>query len=458
MSSPPNDVEDEEKAKFLKHNYECYEEAKRRLQNWECPPEYQGADYLSKWPTPVRNQRPKAPRQHNLHRQYHRMSSSAPINAAAIPENQSSLRGLIREIVRKELQNFTTPVAQTPVASVAEVVCDEIRQAFSIAGPDDEHCPMSYADALRRSPSEIAALQPVLIHRSFLEELVFWMVKFEFPQKLVCFLLNMLPDITYKDSFTQTFVQHYSRISYMLTQSTDSETLSNRVVHVSVQLFSNEALSLRMTRRAHLLHIMVISLRAMMSLILQPSTLQENERNFHYVVNCGHRIAKDHCYWPLVSDLNNILTHRPVAMEFLNDTRLLDMLRLVAHCLAFPCSSSVFYEIGMNVNQRELTQHVEFEPNTYYAAFSAELEASATPLWALISHLKNEETLPLSKNVLERCLTALEDFFDSIGFKKDDTQGKLSGDFLPDEVFNLVRQSSLVNVAIGECDGRDRIW
>ncbi|XP_075538294.1 ubr3 ubiquitin ligase isoform X4 [Dermacentor variabilis] len=301
------DVEDEEKAKFLRHNYECYEEAKRRLQNWECPPEYQVSEY----------------------------------------------------------KMFT---------------------------------------------KEIASLQPVLMHNSFLEELVFWMVKFEFPQKLVCFLLNMLPDINYKEAFTQTFVQHYSRISHMLTQSTDSETLSNRVVHVSVQLFSNEALSLRMTRRAHLLHIMVISLRAMMSLILQPSTLQEGERNFHYVVNCGHRIAKDHCYWPLVSDLNNILTHRPVAMEFLADTRLLDMWFSLL---------SMFQ--GMNVNQRELTQHVEFEPNTYYAAFSAELEASATPLWALISHLKNEETLPLSKNVLERCLTALEDFFDSIGFKKDDT-------------------------------------
>lgn len=46
--------------------------------------------------------------------------------------------------------------------------------------------------------AEIASLQPVLMHNSFLEELVFWMVKFEFPQKLVCFLLNMLPDINYK--------------------------------------------------------------------------------------------------------------------------------------------------------------------------------------------------------------------------------------------------------------------
>ncbi|KAH8035088.1 hypothetical protein HPB51_004329 [Rhipicephalus microplus] len=81
------------------------------------------------------------------------MSSSAPINVAAIPEDQSSLRDLIREIVREELQKFRNPVAQTPVASVAELVRDEIRHAFSTAGPGDEHRPMSYADALRRSPS-----------------------------------------------------------------------------------------------------------------------------------------------------------------------------------------------------------------------------------------------------------------------------------------------------------------
>ena len=42
------------------------------------------------------------------------------------------------------------------------------------------------------------ALQDSLVHRTFLEELVFWTVKFEFPQKLVCLLLNMLPDPDYK--------------------------------------------------------------------------------------------------------------------------------------------------------------------------------------------------------------------------------------------------------------------
>ena len=52
------------------------------------------------------------------------------------------------------------------------------------------------------------------------------------------------------------------------------DTLSNRVVHVSVQLFSNEELASQMTEELRLLHVMVVSLRDMMSKILTPSTLQ----------------------------------------------------------------------------------------------------------------------------------------------------------------------------------------
>jgi hypothetical protein len=59
----------------------------------------------------------------------------------------------------------------------------------------------------------------------------------------------------------------------MLERSTDPDTLSNRVVHVSVQLFSNEALAFRMTEQYYLLHIMVISLKFMMSKILIANTL-----------------------------------------------------------------------------------------------------------------------------------------------------------------------------------------
>ena len=70
----------------------------------------------------------------------------------------------------------------------------------------------------------------------------------------------------------------------------------------------------------------------------------------------------------------------------------------------------------MNVNLREMSQHVEFEPNTYYAAFSAELEASAYPMWALVSHLSDASTVELTKRVLNSCQSALQEWLDAIHF------------------------------------------
>lgn len=70
--------------------------------------------------------------------------------------------------------------------------------------------------------------------------------------------------------------------------------------------------------------------------------------------------------------------------------------------------------LGMNVNQRELNQHVEFEPGTYYAAFSAELEASAYPMWALLSHLNNKSFIPYTKRMLRSCLIKLEEWLRSV--------------------------------------------
>lgn len=59
----------------------------------------------------------------------------------------------------------------------------------------------------------------------------------------------------------------------MLEKSSTPDTLSNRVVHVSVQLFSNKSLALKMTNELSLLHVMVISLKYMMAKILIPNTL-----------------------------------------------------------------------------------------------------------------------------------------------------------------------------------------
>ncbi|CAL7947523.1 unnamed protein product [Xylocopa violacea] len=293
----------------------------------------------------------------------------------------------------------------------------------------DSYCQDSneiYQNAVRSLPNpeppdeykECASLQEHLQHTTFLEELMFWTVAYQFPQKLVCLLLNMLPDPDYKEALTRAFVLHYSRVSMMLERSTDPDTLSNKVVHVSVQLFSNESLALKMVDQLKLLHVMVIALKYMMSKILIQNTLHDPDKNFHYVVDCERQVMKEHCYWPIVSDLNNVLSHKPIAIRFMSDDTLLEM---------WFDFLSMFQ--GMNVNQRELNQHVEYESNTYYAAFSAELEASAYPMWALVSHLRGPESAPLTRRVLTFCLTALQDWLDAINFTHPNVNDSLQVSF-----------------------------
>jgi len=76
----------------------------------------------------------------------------------------------------------------------------------------------------------------------------------------------------------------------------------------------------------------------------------------------------------------------------------------------------------MNTNQRELHQHVEYEPTTYYAAFSTELEASASPMWALVSHLRDSSTAHLTKNLIRHCKEELKNWFSQIGFNGQDVR------------------------------------
>lgn len=105
----------------------------------------------------------------------------------------------------------------------------------------------------------------------------------------------------------------------------------------------------------------------------------DTQSNFHEIVDCANTAMKEHCYWPIVSDLINLFSHKTIAKKFLSDTKLVSMwLDLLS------------YLQGMNLNNRELSQHVEFESETYYAAFSAELEMASSPMWSLISHCKNK--------------------------------------------------------------------
>lgn len=166
-----------------------------------------------------------------------------------------------------------------------------------------------------------------------------------------------------QEALTQAFVLHYSRISMMLEQSTDPDTLSNRVVHVSVQLFSNEALALRMVDKLNLLHVMVTSLKYMMTKILIPNTLHGQSLYFNTNKNssdsvipvldrlCGVLITKNSKMFKFVSSKLHymalvpppyllILSHRTDkklerVSRSLTDTHQLSMLMKVLYLISY---------------------------------------------------------------------------------------------------------------------------
>ncbi|XP_077304089.1 E3 ubiquitin-protein ligase UBR3 isoform X2 [Lithobates pipiens] len=295
----------------------------------------------------------------------------------------------------------TSALSETAGATGATAASDSSDEE----DPDDRPSVGKRKRVKLSSSTKDQSIMDILKHKCFLEELLFWTVKYEFPQKMVTFLLNMLPDQEYKMAFTKTFVQHYAFIMKTLKKSHESDTMSNRIVHISVQLFSNEELARQVTEECQLLDIMVTVLLYMMESCLIKSELQDEENSLHVVVNCGEALLKNNTYWPLVSDFINILSHQSVAKKFLED-----------HGLLVTWMNFVSFFQGMNLNKRELSEHVEFESQTYYAAFAAELEACAQPMWGLLSHCKVRETQEYTRNVVRYCLEALQDWFDAINF------------------------------------------
>jgi len=76
-------------------------------------------------------------------------------------------------------------------------------------------------------------LQEHLVHETFLEELMFWTVKYEFPLKVVCLLLNMLPDPDYKVSivpFPMILTKALIRLSHSISMLIGCE--SNSFIYI----------------------------------------------------------------------------------------------------------------------------------------------------------------------------------------------------------------------------------
>ena len=57
--------------------------------------------------------------------------------------------------------------------------------------------------------------------------------------------------------------------------------------------------------------------------IVNCSCLFSDTISNHAVVNCESRALKNHCYWPIVSDFINVLSHKSIAEMFMQNNDLI---------------------------------------------------------------------------------------------------------------------------------------
>ena len=74
-------------------------------------------------------------------------------------------------------------------------------------------------------------------------------------------------------------MKHYYRISLVLMEAKERTTVANRIVHISVQLFSNEKLAVQLTEEYNLLLVIILSLGNMIQDIKVPSILEGKLKN-----------------------------------------------------------------------------------------------------------------------------------------------------------------------------------
>ncbi|XP_078489238.1 E3 ubiquitin-protein ligase ubr3 [Ciona intestinalis] len=241
-------------------------------------------------------------------------------------------------------------------------------------------------------------------YKNYVDEITFWIVRYEFPEPVILIILNLLPDPDMKREFSKAFARHYSRIATSLANSTKVDQLSTRVVHISVQLFSNDDLAYMLAVEEHLLQIFVVSTYNIIDPSLQASNT--TEKDFH---QCVFFVATDpgtNAYWPIVSDFVNVLSHPRVARMFLADNDLVSSWVQQLTCFS-----------GMNLIRRAISSHIEYEPSNALIAFYTEREACASPLWTMLDVLQDRDSSNLSINVIRILLDALTEFFDALGFE-----------------------------------------
>lgn len=191
----------------------------------------------------------------------------------------------------------------------------------------------------------------------FLDEILFWLIKYQIPERVLKLLFMLFIDIDFKKFFSQAFLNVYPMAIVQLLQ-TRSKSLSSRLEQITVQLFSNSIITIQSIEQSHLFEILLSSLHSLFSNDLIPCQPSENY----------HRIVSNVRFYSIVSDLINVLVHPYASRVFINEKRFFITWLTI---------------ISWFQGQSEKHSIVRNDP------FTAENQCCAMVLWTLMMHIRS---------------------------------------------------------------------
>uniref|UniRef100_A0A5K4F7R9 E3 ubiquitin-protein ligase n=1 Tax=Schistosoma mansoni TaxID=6183 RepID=A0A5K4F7R9_SCHMA len=245
-----------------------------------------------------------------------------------------------------------------------------------------------------------------LVHQTLLDAFIFSTIKLRFPESLVTFLIGLLAVEEFKEEFIQSYLNHYTRIASTVLLSARARIspewslqMNNRIVHISVQLFSGEELALRVIKQRNLHHLLV---HCLLNMLTCCRTRLDDRSNM--VLSCDGILIQNNVFWPFVSDLSNLVSHKSIVDILVEDADFLSAWTKLIRYMQF-----------MNCFTMKEGNHIEYETMTFYHAFTMEVEISSATMWNFWKHcrLPSERTHCLLYT--KACLSTLADLLNGLG-------------------------------------------
>lgn len=199
-----------------------------------------------------------------------------------------------------------------------------------------------------------------------LDEILFWLIKYQIPERLLKFLLILLTDAKFKSACTQSFLNIYG----VFVESFLERINQSRLINISIQLFSNADLTLQAVREYSLIERILSCLYSIFSNLLIDCELQNPKENFHLVISSDDCFSRNAYHCPIISDFINILSYELLTRKFLIEKRLfITWIKIIS------------WFQGMNVNDYEI------QSKCFSLSFTMETECCAMVLRAFTNHI-----------------------------------------------------------------------